>query len=110
MHDRKKKLLEGLSENTYHHDRTQSLPSSKIVAMHLTSKSWVADMEHKSLDLSSEDYSPAQRLPRSSSFSRARVLETSSIKTVEMMQGFQHMQVKTVFQTAVKVVHLLFKH
>lgn len=82
VHDRKKKLLEGLSENTYHHDRTQSLPSSKIVAMHLTSKSWVADMEHKSLDLSSEDYSPAQRLPRSSSFSRARVLETSSIKTV----------------------------
>ena len=83
VHDRKKNLLEGLSENTaYHHDRTQSLPSSKIVAMHLTSKSWVADREHKSLDLSSEDYSPAQRLPRSSSFSRARVLETSSIKMV----------------------------
>lgn len=82
VHDRKKKLLEGLSENTHHHGRTQSLPSSKIVAVHLTSKSWVADREHKCLDLSSEDYSPANSLPRSSSFSRARVLETSSIKTV----------------------------
>lgn len=60
----------------YHHARTQSLPSSKVVATHLSSKSWV----RKERDVKSEERN--EPLPRSSSFSRARVIETSSVQTV----------------------------
>ena len=58
----------------YHHARTQSLPTSKIVATRLSSKSWVMN------DGGGETQN--EGLPRSSSFSRARVIETSSVQTV----------------------------
>ena len=65
-------------ENVMYHTRTQSLPSSKIVATHLSSKSWV--MNEEGVDKRNNDQN--ERLPRSSSFSRARVIETSSVQTV----------------------------
>ena len=58
----------------YHHARTQSLPSSKIVATRLSSKSWVMN--------EGEEDTRDEQLPRSSSFSRARVIETSSVQTI----------------------------
>ena len=64
------------SENVVYHARTQSLPSSKIVATHLSSKSWV----NNDTDSKTEDRN--EQLPRSSSFSRARVIETCSVQTV----------------------------
>lgn len=58
-----------------HHTRTKSLPTSKVVATHLSSKSCV-------IDDASADARNEERLPRSSSFSRARVIQTSSVQTV----------------------------
>lgn len=82
VHEHKVEQLERSPEIVYHHGRTQSLPSSKLVAMHLSSKSWVADEEKKSLGSKSQEFSRNEYLPRSSSFSRARVVETSSVKSV----------------------------
>ncbi len=66
-------------ENTVqHHARTQSLPSSKVVATHLSPKSWV--MNEGGEDTRTKERN--EQIPRSSSFSRARVIETSSVQTV----------------------------
>lgn len=62
----------------HHHARTQSLPSSKILATPLSSRSWV--MNEGGEDTRNEDRN--EQLPRSSSFSRARVIEASTVQTV----------------------------
>ncbi|XP_028397537.1 protein Shroom3-like isoform X2 [Dendronephthya gigantea] len=81
----------------YHHARTQSEPSSKIIATRLSSKSWV---KNEGEDSNHEERN--ERLPRSSSFSRAHVIETSSVQTVRpetrLSRRSDDATVKTVVQ------------
>ena len=79
VYDIRDERLESAPENVYNHIRSQSLPSSKIVAVNVTSKSWMEDRENNLLSLGSEEPSRDQRLPRSSSISRAQTTRVSAL-------------------------------